>query len=156
SPIYTQGLILATSGDGDGSRHMMAVKVGGQGDVSKTHVAWEQKRTFPYVPGMLAAGDHIYYINDLGIAACYVTKTGQNVWNERLGGDTKASPVLIDGKVYAVNEAGTVYVFAAEPTFKLLAKNSIGESVIASPAVADNRLFIRGQSHLFCIGKPVG
>ena len=61
---------------------------------------------------------------------------------------------VLDGKIYAINELGTVYVFAAEPTFKLLAKNTLGESVIATPAVADNRLFIRGDSHLFCIGKP--
>jgi outer membrane protein assembly factor BamB len=65
-----------------------------------------------------------------------------------------ASPVLIDGKVYAIGEDGQVYVFEAAPKFKLLAKNSIGEPVMASPAVADNRLFIRSQSHLICIGEP--
>ncbi len=154
SPIYSQGLILATSGDGPGNRHIIAVKVGGKGDVTKTHLAWEQKRYFPYVPCMLTLGDYIYYVNDRGVAGCHIAKTGESVWSERLGGTMTASPVLIDGKVYAVSEEGTVYVFAAEPTFKLLAKNTIGEGVIASPAVADNRLFIRGKSHLFCIGKP--
>jgi outer membrane protein assembly factor BamB len=156
SPIYSQGLILASSGDGNGARHMMAVRVGGKGDVSKTHMAWEHKRTFPYVPGMLTAGEYLYYVNDFGLAGCHVLKTGESVWSEpvRLGGDIKACPLLIDGKIYAINELGTVYVFAAEPTFKLLAKNTLGESVIATPAVADNRLFIRGDSHLFCIGKP--
>jgi hypothetical protein len=63
------------------------------------------------------------------------------------------SPVLIDGKIYAIDEGGTAYVFAAAPAFKLLAKTSVGEPVMASPAVADNRVFIRGKNTLFCIGK---
>jgi outer membrane protein assembly factor BamB len=64
-----------------------------------------------------------------------------------------ASPVLIDGKIFAINETGTVFVLAAAPTFKLLAKNALGEPVLATPAVADNRLYIRGAEHLFCITK---
>jgi outer membrane protein assembly factor BamB len=65
-----------------------------------------------------------------------------------------ASPILIDGKVYAISEDGVVYVFQASPTFKLLAKNGLGEPVSATPAVADNRLFIRTKTHLLCIAKP--
>ena len=64
-----------------------------------------------------------------------------------------ASPLLIDDKVYAVNTKGDVYVFAAQPTFKVLAKSSLNEEVHASPAVAGNRLYIRGREHLFCIGR---
>ena len=71
----------------------------------------------------------------------------------RLGRPVTASPVLIDGKVYAAAEDGTVYVFAAAPEYKLLATNSVGEPVLSSPAVADNRLYIRGKEHLFCIAK---
>ena len=65
-----------------------------------------------------------------------------------------ASPVLIDGKIYAIDYDGKVYVFEAGPKFKLLATNEVGESVSATPAVSDGRLFIRGEEHLFCIGKP--
>jgi len=103
---------------------------------------------------MLTYGKHLYYVNDRGIAACHVAATGEPVWNERLGSAFFASPVLIDGKIYAINENGTVYVLEAAPTFKLLAKNVVGEPVKATPAVADNRLLIRGAQHLFCIGKP--
>jgi outer membrane protein assembly factor BamB len=154
SPIYTQGLIIANSGDGNGSRHTVAVKAAGKGDVSQTNLAWQETRTFPYVPTMLAYGDHIYGVNDRGLAICHVTATGQSMWNERLGGGFTASPVLIDGKIYAINEEGVVFVIRAAPTFTLLAKNSMGERVMASPAVADNRLYVRGQESLFCIGKP--
>ena len=101
-------------------------------------------------------------MNDFGVAACHVAKTGEKVWSHafiaRRPGDRKAwvsaSPVLIDGNIYAIDLDGTVYVFEAGPKFKLLATNSVGESVTATPAVSDGRLFIRGDEHLFCIGKP--
>ena len=64
-----------------------------------------------------------------------------------------ASPLLIDGKVYATSTSGDVFVFAAEPTFQLLLRNELGEVVRATAAVADGRLYIRGERHLFCIGK---
>jgi outer membrane protein assembly factor BamB len=78
------------------------------------------------------------------------------VWTERLGGPVTSSPILIDGKILSINNEGTVSIFAAEPQFKLLGKNSMGEAVSATPAVAGQRLYVRGESHLFCIGKPHG
>jgi outer membrane protein assembly factor BamB len=154
SPVISEGLLFASSGDGDGSRHMIVVKASGKGEISKTNLAWQEKKTFPYVPSMLIYGKHLYAVNDRGIATCHVAATGEPVWNERLGNAFFASPVLIDGKIYAINENGTAYVFEAAPTFKLLAKNVVGEPVKATPAVADNRLLIRGSQHLFCICKP--
>jgi outer membrane protein assembly factor BamB len=156
SPVYADGMIFACSGDGGGDRHMVAVKLENNGNGTRPVLAWENKRAFPYVPTLLVRGPHLYFVNDKGIAGCYVARTGEPVWSERLEGTVAASPVLIDGKIYAANEDGDVYVLAAEPTFHLLAKNSLGERVMASPAVADGRLFIRGQSHLFCIGKMAG
>ncbi len=153
SPVYGQGLVFATSGDGSGDRHMIAVKAGGKGDVTSSNLVWENKKVFPYVPTMITWGDHLYSVNDFGIAACNVASTGEEVWTKRLGGNVSASPVLIDGKIYVCTEAGEVYVIAAEPKFKQLARNSMGEGVMATPAVADGRLFFRGKTHLFCIGK---
>jgi len=156
SPVVADGMVLATSGDGDGSRHVIAVRLGGQGDVTRTHLVWENSRACPYVPTMLALGEHLYSVNDEGSAICQVAQTGEVVWKERLGRGMTASPILVDGKIYAACEDGSVCVFPAATTFKLLAKNSIGEPISATPAVADNRLFIRGMEHLFCIGKPAG
>lgn len=158
SPVYSQGLIFTQSGDGGGARHLVAVRAEGQGDVTATNLAWEWKKTrpFPYVPTMLPLGDHLYFVNDRGDAGCVVARTGELLWEKPLG--TKwitASPVLIDGKVYAIGEEGTVFVFKATPQqFELLAKNDMGEEVRATPAVANGRLYIRGKDHLFCIGKP--
>jgi outer membrane protein assembly factor BamB len=156
SPIEANGLVFATSGDGAGDRHLIAVKYGGQGDVTGTNLVWEDRKFFPYVPCMLAWGDHLYSVTDKGIAMCHVAATGKEVWRQRLADGFTASPILVDGKVYAAAEDGTVYVFAAAPEFKLLAKSPVGEPVYASPAVADNHLFIRGKNHLFCIGKTTG
>ena len=154
SPIYSHGMIFANSGDGGGSRHSIAIKAGGKGELSRSALIWEEKKAFPYVPCMLAYGDFLYMVSDRGIASCHELANGKEIWNERLGGNVTASPVLIDGKIYVVNEDGMVYVYLADPTFKLLAKNRLGEQVLSSPAVADNRLFIRGEQHLFCIAKP--
>jgi outer membrane protein assembly factor BamB len=154
SPIFTQDMIFACSGDGDGSRHAIAIKADGKDDVTRTALVWENKKSLPYVPTLLAKGEHIYSVSDKGIAGCYLARTGEEVWTARLaGGDVSASPIMIDGKIYAVNEKGDVYVFAAASRFEQLARNTVGEGVSATPAVADGKLFIRGKEHLFCIGK---
>jgi outer membrane protein assembly factor BamB len=147
---------VATSGDGSGARHAVAIRAEGKGQLSDSHLVWEEKRRiFPYVPCVLTHGDYLFSVRDqaTGMAQCHQAKTGKLVWEERLGGSVSASPVLIDGKVYVIAEDGNVFVYPAAPKFELLAKNSMGERVIASPAVADGKLFIRGQTHLFCIGK---
>lgn len=157
SPVYLQGMIFATGGDGDGRRHAVAIKLEGQGTNTSTHLAWQNSsaRPFPYVPCFLPFGEYLYFVNDRGQACCCVARTGEIVWDHQITQAISASPVLVDGKVYAVSEDGICYVFAASPTYKLLAKNPLGEAVIASPAVADNRLYIRGRNHLFCIARPL-
>jgi outer membrane protein assembly factor BamB len=153
SPVAGSGLVFATTGDGGGARHAVALRPGGKD--GKPSLAWENKKSLPYVPTLLTRGDHVYFVNDRGgQAGCLAAKTGEIVWTGRLGGNMTASPILVDGKVYATSEDGNVYVFAADPAaFKLLAKNTVGEPVMATPAVADGRLFIRGKDHLFCFGR---
>lgn len=153
SPIFSQGLIFANSGDGGGDRHAVAVRPGQNGEVTSANLAWENKKILPYVPTMLGWQDYIFAVNDKGMALFYLAQTGKPVWDQHLASAFSASPVLIDGKIYAVSEDGEVFIFPAAPSFKQLAKNSIREKVRATPAVANNRLFIRGQEHLFCIGR---
>lgn len=155
SPILAGNLLIATSGDGAGDRDVIAVKLGDHGDVTAGNLAWENRKNypFPYVPCMLSHGDYLFGVHDKGIASCHLARNGEEVWRRRLDSGFTASPILVDGKIYAVSQSGSVHVFAAAAEFKLLAQNSIGEDVSSSPAVADNRLFIRGENHLFCIGK---
>jgi outer membrane protein assembly factor BamB len=155
SSVAADGIVIAASGDGSGARGMIAVKLGGTGDVTKSHLAWEKDRATPYVPCLLAHQGYLYSINDKGVVSCYETSSGKEVWIHRLGVDVTSSPLLIDGKVYIIGEKGDVFVFEATPIgYKRLAKTSLGELVYATPAVANGRLYVRGGKHLFCIGKP--
>jgi outer membrane protein assembly factor BamB len=156
SAIAADGLLIVAAGDGSGDRGMIAVKLGGKGDVSRTNLVWEKNkaRATPYVPTNLARNGHLYTINDDGWAVCYETKTGKEAWRAKLPGPVSGSPILVDGKVFAVTERGEVAVYDAKPTgFKLLARNSFGELSYSTPAVADGKLYIRGSKHLFCIGR---
>jgi outer membrane protein assembly factor BamB len=155
SPVQSQGIIILSSGDGSGARQTIAVKAD-----KKPSLVWQVKRDFPYVPCLLISGDLLFSVTDGkegGIAMCHALKTGKLIWRERLDcGDVSASPVLIDGKIYVCGEQGDVIVYEAAPKFKLLAKNTMGEAVFATPAVAEDRLYIRGAQHLFCIAKAAG
>jgi outer membrane protein assembly factor BamB len=157
SPVAANGMVFACSGDGSGERNMVALRLGGKGELpEKETLVWKSAR-FPYVPTLLTHGDHVYSINDKGFAACTEARTGKDVWYKRVSNsDVSASPILIDGKIYVAAEDGAVYVFAADTQFNLLATNTIGEPIFATPAVANGRLFIRGSEHLFCIGKASG
>jgi outer membrane protein assembly factor BamB len=157
SPLCGDGLVFATGGEGPGgARDAIAIRSGGKGDVTASALVWRQRRSVPYVPTMLLFDNHLYFVNDQGLAGCVVAATGEMVWTERLGGTVTASPILVDGKILSINSEGTVSIFAAEPRFRLLGKNTMGEAVSATPAVAGHRLYVRGENHLFCIGKPHG
>ena len=106
------------------------------------------------MPSPLAHGENVYFVNDAGFAGCYHARTGKREWFERLGeGGFHASPLLIDGKIYAASVAGDVFVIAAEPTHRLIARNELGEVIRATPAVAGGRLYIRGERTMYCIGR---
>jgi outer membrane protein assembly factor BamB len=159
SPIFAQGMILVNAGEGPtaANSQALAIKAEGKGDVTKTNLAWEKKKSVPYVPTMLASGDYLYYVHDTGKAGCLAIKTGKEEWKDANLPNfdhVTASPILVDGKIYAVAEDGKVVVFEASPKgLKVLAKNKIPEPVMATPAVADNRMYIRGSTTLYCIGK---
>jgi outer membrane protein assembly factor BamB len=150
-PVFTQGLLVVTT-DYDFPK-LYAIRPGGEGDVTATHLAWQIGRGAPSTPSPLAVGDELYFVSDAGIATCADARTGKVHWNERLGGGFSASPVYADGRVYFQNEEGVAYVVRAGKTFDLLAKNELGERTLASYAVDDGTLFIRGADHLFRIGK---
>lgn len=155
SSIYVNGMLFACGGDGGGDRHTIAVRLNGLNGKTKPELAWEAKKDFPYVPTMLSKGDYLYYVFDKGAAGCSEIKTGKNLWFNRLpGAYFTASPIMIDGNVYACSEEGDVFVFPAATEFQLLARNQLGELIRATPAVANQRLYIRGDKHLFCIGNP--
>jgi outer membrane protein assembly factor BamB len=108
----------------------------------------------PYIPSPTAYGDYIYVLLDQGFIACYEAKTGREIYPRRridVGANFSASPVAMDGKLYCASEDGDVFVIKAGPEYELLAKNSMEESIMASPAVSGGRMFIRSLKHLYCI-----
>jgi outer membrane protein assembly factor BamB len=152
---YCDGLFLACSGDGDGDRYAVAVGLNGKSEAARPKLVWSSTKDFPYVTCPLTRGEYVYFANDLGRAGCFVAKTGKKVWFETVP-DAKfyASPIMIDGKIYAASERGDVFVFAADPKeYQQLARNSLGETIRATPAVANGALYIRTEKHLYCIGK---
>ncbi len=150
-PVFAHGLLFVNT-DYDFPK-LFAIRPGGEGDVTASHLAWQTGRGAPSTPSALVVGEEVYFVSDAGVATCANAKTGEVLWNERLGGGFSASPVFGDGRIYFQNEEGVGYVVKAGPRFELLAKNELGERTLASYAVADRALFIRTAENLFKIGK---
>lgn len=139
-----------------------AIKLGGQGDVTATHILWTSK-TSSYVPTPVLHKGHLYVVNDQGFAICIDAKTGQDIYRERVidtgGGRGRgkpfyASPMLIGDRLYCVSRRGGTYVLAAKPVFERLAHNTLAgdESQFhGSPAVVGDRLLLRSEKALYCI-----
>ena len=153
SPVLGDGFVFASSGFEKST--LRGVKLGGaKGDVTESHIAWEQKKGVPTQPSPIFVKPYLYAITDGGIASCYDPKNGEIIWQERVGGNFSASPVFADGRIYFLSEAGETTLIEAGPQFKVLAKNPLGEKCQASIAISNQRLFIRSDKNLFCITKP--
>lgn len=155
SPLFADGVVIAMCGYGGSS---MAVKAGGNGNVTASHRVWLLPRVAQRIgSGVVYQGYH-YILTDGGFVECRDLKTGEQVYNERLKGpgptgQNWSSLVRSGDRLYAVNQGGDAFVFKASPKFELLSTNSMGEKVIGSMAVSDGLLFIRGYNNLWCIGK---
>ncbi|HXG63757.1 MAG TPA: PQQ-binding-like beta-propeller repeat protein [Blastocatellia bacterium] len=156
TPVAAHGLLYVAANGRDPENFVMAIRPGGRGNVTKSHVAWRYDRAVSSVPSPVVVGDYLYMVRNGGIMTCLNAKTGALVWQERLPGkgDYYASPVAADGKIYLLSEEGIVTVIAARPVYQLLGTNDMGERCMASPAISDGRIFIRSDESLFCIGKP--
>ncbi len=151
----TDGQLIFTSG-GYPKNHLSAVKADGSGKI-----AWENGSRV-YVPSMLVRDGYLYSVLDAGVAMCWKCDTGKEIWKGRLGGTFSASPALVGEHLFATNEAGQTFVFQATPeAFELVAENSLGGEVFATPTICGSRIYFRvahqvdGQRRekLMCIGQ---
>jgi outer membrane protein assembly factor BamB len=150
TPVFGHGLLYAVSGP---KGPTFAIKPGGRGDVTESHVVWSNVRGSPFVPSAILVGDLYYLVDDHGIATCLDSETGKVVWQKRFQGDFTASPVAAGGHIYFVNEAGeTVVIRSGVPTYDEVARNALNEPVFASPAISQGKLFLRSARNLYCIG----
>ena len=155
TPVVGHGLVFCTSGRAGPT---LAIRPGGRGDVTDTHVEWKTTRGSPFVPSPVLYGDYLYTLNDMsGIITNLNAKTGETIWQERLGRPRRegisASPVIVDDKLFVTTDDGQTFVMKTGPEFELLHTNDIGERTLASPALVDGMWYIRTASQLIAIGN---
>ena len=148
-PLVGFGLIFFPSGWSQGQ--LLAVKPGGKGDVTGSHVAWRVTKAAAKKPSLLLVDELIYMNNDGGILTAIEAKTGKEVWSERIGGNYSASPIFANGHAYFFSEEGKATVIAPGREFKKVAENKLESGFMASPAVTDNALILRTKTHLYRI-----
>lgn len=148
-PVFAHGLVVLATGFNDPT--LMAVRLGGHGNVTTSHVAWTIRRGAPLTPSPIVVGDLLYFVSDAGIATCVDLASGRTRWQQRLGGNYSASPVFAGGRLYFLNEEGTASVVAPGPQFQRLATNRVDGSTLASIGVADGAFFVRTDAHLYRI-----
>jgi len=150
SPIVHGDLIFAPSRE----RPLLALKPGGRGDVTSSHVLWSFNNG-PDVPTPVTDGSYLYSINDRGIMFALEAKTGKTVYGpQRLRSATySGSAVLADGKIYITDEDGVTSVIQSGPKFSLLAENDLGDYTLSSPAISEGQIFVRTASALYAIGQ---
>jgi outer membrane protein assembly factor BamB len=165
TPIAAHGFAYVTSGYAP-IQPIYAIRLGAasgditlpEGKEANEAVAWSKQRGGPYMPTPIVYGDHLYTCSNSGILTVYDAKTGAQVYRERIAGQKSvaftASPVAADGKLYFASEDGEIYVVKAGPKFELLATNPMGEVLMATPAIVDGMILIRGRQHLTAIAEP--
>jgi len=169
-PTLRKDLVYATIGMRGA---LVAVRPGAEGELRQSAVAWRCEKSTPDSPSPVCASDLLFMVSDNGIATCLDAESGELRWRERIPGDYRSSPIAAEGRVYFLNMNGLTTVVAASSRFEKLAENRIdalalsvrgtenkrasGDDVtIASPAVSDGRIFLRGRRALYAIGRPFG
>src|SRR5437773_1034705 len=162
TPFVAHDLIFVTNGYRF-IQPIYAIKPGARGDISlkgdatsNENIAWSTKHGGPYMPTPVVYGDLFYTTNNSGILTVYNAKTGERVYQQRIGngGAYSASVVAADGKIYFSSEDGDIFVVRAGPKYELLAQNPMGEVLMATPAISDGIIFVRGINNLYAIAEP--
>ncbi len=153
TPVYHQATALLFISSSWPKTILKAIRPDGQGNVTGTHVVWSDTKGAPYVPSMMAVDDFLLTINRGGNAFLYAAATGEVLWKQKLGRH-HASPVLIGGQIFSINDDGQINVIQPGRTFNRVATYELGESCYASPAISHGQVFIRGFKHLYCFGRP--
>ena len=151
-PAHHAGVLYTSRGYRSGP--YMAIKTGGRGDVTRTHVLWSVPTGAPYVSSLVYYDGLVYMANDAGIVTAVDAATGEKAWQERVDGIFTASPVAADGKIYLLSETGDTIVLRAGRHPQILDRSRLGVRMVASPAVSDGVFFIRTDDHLLAVGKP--
>jgi len=155
TPVVGHGMVFCSSGRAGPT---LAIRPGGRGDVTSSHLVWSSPRGSPFVPSPILYGEYLYMVNDIAsIVTCLDAMTGRTVWQGRIGVARRegfsASPIAVDGKVFFTNDDGDTFVLRAGAKFELLHVNQIGEPTLASPALVDGRWYVRTDRSLVSIAR---
>lgn len=155
TPVVGYGMVFCSSGRAGPT---LAIRPGGSGDVTRTHLGWTSPRGSPFVPSPILYDNQLYMVNDMAsIVTSLDVSSGKALFQGRLGVARRegfsASPVAVDGKVFFTNDEGETFVLKAGPAFELLHVNEMGEGILASPALVDGRWYIRTERGLYAIGR---
>jgi outer membrane protein assembly factor BamB len=154
SPVVSDGFVIAPYARGE---TLIAIRLGGRGDVTHTHIAWTKSGVSSDVPTPAATSGRIYVCKDRGEIACLDVATGKTIWSrflEKNRNAFSASPILADGRIYVTREDGTTFVLEQRDEFKLLAANRLNEFTVATPVFTRGQILIRTLDHLYCVGLP--
>lgn len=150
SPVFGHGLAYFSTGYG--GTELLAIEPDGEGDVTESKVAWRhQGEQMPNMPSPLLVDDLLYTISNKSDVTCFDAKTGDFIWQERVGGNFMASPVYADGKIYFASSQGKIVVIEHGRTFEELAENRLDDGMLATPAFAGNAIYLRTTTHLYRI-----
>jgi outer membrane protein assembly factor BamB len=150
APVYTE------QGTAPGRNVLLAIATGGNGDVTQTHVKWEATKGLPYVASPLVHEGRVYFVKTGGFLSCLDARTGKALYeSERLGvaGEYYATPLAVGNQIVLCAQRGSVLLVPAGDSFSVAARNEIGEGLSATPAVAGNILYLRGEKHLLAFGQ---
>ena len=150
SPIIAAGLIFGSCGSGGGGNYVVGIKPGGPGVAPE--IAYKVTKSAPYVPTPVAKGDLLFLWSDQGIVTCIDAATGNQHWQQRVGGKYFGSPVCVDDRLYCMSAEGEVVVLAASPEYELLGRQSLGDPSHSTPAVSGGVMYLRTFTKLFAIG----
>lgn len=150
-PVYGGGLVYLSTGVFGGKAQLWAVRVDGQGDVTTTNVAWKLSNTIGFMASPLLAGHELYLLSDDGVVTCVGAQSGESLGRVRAGGNYAASPVFAQGRIYCFSREGKTVVFRANREMTVLAENQLDGPVFALPAFANSAIYLRIDSHLYCL-----
>jgi outer membrane protein assembly factor BamB len=148
-PIFDNGLAIFSTGNG--KSEVLATRVDGHGELPASAVVWRAARAAPSQTSGTVDNGLLYMVNEGGIASCFQTADGAEVWRERIGGDFSASVLYGDGRIYCFSHGGKATVLKAGRTFESLATNQLASGFMASPAVAGRALILRTKTDLYRI-----
>ena len=152
-PVYGEGLVYLSTGILSGKAQLWAVRVDGQGDVTKSHVAWKLPSSIGFMASPLLLGRELYLLGDESFVTCVDAVSGEVLGKVRAGGNYAASPVYAAGRIYCFSREGKTTVFGANKELTVLAENPIDGPVFASPAFSNSAIYLRTDSHLYCLSS---